>query len=778
MFELVSMKWSSKMRSLRHVSAFVVVSATGIFLATLSYWLSFGYFESERVHHEYEEPAGQQARVIDRAIATHIEVVHSISSLYAASPEVGRGEFRAFVEHSMRISPGIQALEWIPRVSKARRAEYEARARDRGLEAFRFTEMSSSGELTTAAPRDEYFPVYFIEPIKGNERALGFDLASNPARREALVQARDTGRAVATQRITLVQEDGGQFGFLVFVPVYQGGVVPATADRRRDKLQGFALGVFRIGDIVEAALDAANMPHEFMIAMFDTEARPDERLLYISGGSLDDVLIESTDNSEILADAAFSSTLLVAGREWRIRFQPVPGGTSRWFHAESAWLAAIVVALTMLLLVYLGRSHKHTEEIEHLVARRSHELMEINATLKTEIIERKRVQHQLTQTQKMEAIGQLTGGIAHDFNNLLMIVDGYTRKAVSKLDNREIVETSLLQVLSATDKASNLTKQLLSFSRRQFTETRVVRVSNVIREVEGLIETLVGEQAEVEYHVVSDDICVNTDPSELSQAVVNLAINARDAITNSGKVLIGVRLADLDESFTEGRANIEPGRFAEVYVEDDGTGIDEDTLAHVFEPFFTTKEQGAGTGLGLAMVYGFAQQSGGAAEVSSVLGEGTTVSIFLPITDLAPDAVRATADVLHRGQGETVLVVEDDEALLDLTSSMIEDLGYAVLKAANGMDALEVDEDFENPIDLMLSDVVMPAMDGFELAAIIRQRRPDMKIMFMSGYPRSMDSDRDESVDKAQMLQKPIKEIALARFIRQELDGVEISANG
>ena len=770
--------WAAWSRSLYGLSPVAVIAAVGIVLAAGSYWLSFDYFETERVHHEYEEPAARHVALIDRAINQHIGVVHSIASLYAASKRVERSEFTAFVERIMRVNPGIQALEWIPRVTASRRAAYEARARDDGFADFRIGERSAGGEIVAAAARDEYYPVYYVEPYQGNERALGFDLASNPARREALELARDTGRPVATRRITLVQESGGQFGFLVFVPVYEGGAVPATVSGRRDDLRGFALGVFRIGDIVEWALNAGDPARDLSISIFDADAAPGERLLYAQGGLSADAGLEAADAAEALAGSAYSSTLDVAGREWTIVFLPNADRRFQWFQADSARIAAAVLMLTMLLLLYLGRSRKRTEDIERLVAQRSRELSEINAALEKEMSERKRIQQQLTQTQKMEAIGQLTGGIAHDFNNLLMIVDGYTRRAVAKLDDRKSVEASMLQVLNATDKATKLTKQLLSFSRRQFMETRVVRVSDVMGEVEGLIMNLMGERTEVEYRLACDGVCVKTDPGELSQAVVNLAINARDALPNGGRVVIGTRLADLDEAFTEGRADIKPGRFVEVYVEDNGIGIDEDTLPHVFEPFFTTKEQGAGTGLGLAMVYGFAQQSGGAAEVSSVPGEGTTVSIYLPITDREPDAVRVTADILHRGRGETILVVEDDVALLDLTSSIIESLGYAVLKAANGMDALEVDEDHESSIDLLLSDVVMPAMDGFELANIMRERRPDMKIMFMSGYPRSTDLNRGESARKAQLLQKPIKETALARFIRQELDGADASADG
>ena len=423
----------------------------------------------------------------------------------------------------------------------------------------------------------------------------------------------------------------------------------------------------------------------------------------------------------------------------------------------------------------LRRAH---DELEFRVTERTEELQRANQSLEREIVERKRVQRQLAQTQKMQAIGRLTGGIAHDFNNLLMIVDGYTRRAATRLDDPEAVEESLSQVLSATDKAASLTKQLLAFSRRQIMEKRVFHVAGVIGNIEDRLRQSVGEQTVLRIDLDGVDACVETDPDELSQAVINLAVNSRDAITNGGQVVVGVRLADLDEAFTNGRPDIEPGRFVEVYVKDDGAGIDEDALPHVFEPFFTTKEQGAGTGLGLAMVYGFAQQSGGAAEVSSVPGEGTTVSIYLPVCGRDPEVIRDDIENQDRGRGETILVVEDDPAILDLTSWIVEDLGYTVLTASNGMEALEVDEDHDGPIDMLLSDVVMPAMGGFELAEIICERRRDLKVLFMSGYARPSDANRGKFTHRARLLQKPVKANVLAQNIRRELDNREPRLDG
>ena len=272
---------------------------------------------------------------------------------------------------------------------------------------------------------------------------------------------------------------------------------------------------------------------------------------------------------------------------------------------------------------------------------------------------------------------------------------------------------------------------------------------------------------------------METDSDELGQAIINLAANSRDAVAGGGQVTVGVRLAELDAAFMEGCPDAKPGTFVEVYVEDDGTGIDECALPHVFEPFFTTKEQGSGTGLGLSMVYGFAQQSGGTAAVSkNVLGGGATVSIYLPVVDRGVKAVHDDTGARGRGRGETILVVEDDPALLELTSSIVEDLGYAVLKASDGIDALKVDDHHGGSIDMLLSDVLMPAMGGFELAEIMRERRPAMKVLFMSGYPRSSDAIQGRIKHEVRLLQKPVKADALAQNIRRELDNRESRLDG
>ena len=249
--------------------------------------------------------------------------------------------------------------------------------------------------------------------------------------------------------------------------------------------------------------------------------------------------------------------------------------------------------------------------------------------------------------------------------------------------------------------------------------------------------------------------------------------STRDAMPKGGKIVVAMRTVNVSEEYTWIHGNIAPGRYVKVSVTDHGTGIDEATLLHIFEPFFTTKEQGEGTGLGLAMVYGFAEQSGGTVDVSTELGKGTTISIYLPVVDQLPDEVVANVNQEYHGKGETILLVEDDDRLLELTHDVLRDFGYKVFVAGNGLEALEIDEEFERPIDLLVSDVVMPSLGGFELYEILRERRPDLKAVFMSGYPKR-GAGKVVIPENTPFLQKPVGPSQLAQAIRMELDKIDV----
>ena len=393
-------------------------------------------------------------------------------------------------------------------------------------------------------------------------------------------------------------------------------------------------------------------------------------------------------------------------------------------------------------------------------------------------VERKRAEdaheqltEQLYQSQKMEATGQLAAGVAHDFNNILMIIDGYTRRARNDPRVPEEAKEPLNHVIKAADKAAGLTKQLLVFGRRQSLETKVVAAATVLRELEVLLQPLLGETIELRLDAIDKDIFVDTDPGQLTQALVNLAINARDAMPDGGKISITMRRVEVDEAFLARNTKLPAGSYLRIDVEDEGKGIDEETIAYIFDPFFTTKEQGKGTELGLAMVYGFVDQCKGAVEVESEVGKGTTFNIYLPTVQ---PPVEIALDIDDRdliGGGETILLAEDDDALRELVRLNLESLGYTVITARDGVEALEAEIEYEDRIDLLLSDVVMPNLGGIELARELKETRPDTKVLLMSGYPSRGAIKRIDLPKDIPLLHKPCPPERLARAVRDVLEG-------
>jgi PAS domain S-box-containing protein len=403
-------------------------------------------------------------------------------------------------------------------------------------------------------------------------------------------------------------------------------------------------------------------------------------------------------------------------------------------------------------------------------------------TTYTDITERKAAEkaheelaEQLYQAQKMEAVGQLAGGVAHDFNNILMVIDGYTRIARKDPDLPENVQTPLDQVLTAAEQAARLTKQLLVFGRRQVLETKVIKADSILPEMEILLRPLLGETINFRIAEVEEEIFIATDVAQLAQSVVNLAINARDAMPRGGDVSISMASTEADEELLSRNPELSSGTYLRIDVVDEGEGMDEETLALIFDPFFTTKEQGEGTGLGLAMVYGFVRQSKGAIEVESTVGKGTKFSIYLPTTDDPVEVTVEMDDADLMADGETILLVEDDDTLRDLVRANLGAYGYTVLTACNGLDALEVEMDHDGPIDLLLSDVVMPVMGGFELAKALQETRPDTKVLFMSGYPARGEIKQDDLPEGVPIMPKPCPPTRLARAVRDLITEREIA---
>lgn len=388
--------------------------------------------------------------------------------------------------------------------------------------------------------------------------------------------------------------------------------------------------------------------------------------------------------------------------------------------------------------------------------------------LSIDVTERRRDEDQLRQYQKMQALGHLTGGVAHDFNNLLSVV----------LGNAEILEGSLGQdqpqlqaIMRAATRGGEVTQRLLAFSRKQPLNPQAIDLHTLAIDMASMLDRILGENIEIEVKSEESLWTTNADPGQVENALMNLVVNAQHAMQNGGKLVLKTSNAVLDESYTERRDGIPPGEYVMLSVIDNGAGMSPDVLEHVFEPFFTTKDIGAGTGLGLSMVYGFARQSNGHVTIESEEGQGTTVKLYLPrALDLVQRSDRAEAAVAPKGQGKCVLVVEDDSDLRALTSAMLSQFGYTVFEAGDAVSALQILRQ-SPPIDLLLSDVSLPGgMSGPELARAVRGEKPDTGILFMSGNAENISFGGVPLVDSPLLLTKPFRMQELAKAMRAAID--------
>jgi PAS domain S-box-containing protein len=387
-----------------------------------------------------------------------------------------------------------------------------------------------------------------------------------------------------------------------------------------------------------------------------------------------------------------------------------------------------------------------------------------------DIAERKRIEEQLLQSQKMEAIGLLAGGIAHDFNNLLTVITGYSDMILKKMPADDPLRRSIEAVRDAGDRASTLTGQLLAFSRKQVLQPKVHNLNDVVTGLEKMLRRIIRES--VDFRVVLDPELGNirADPGKIEQVIMNLAINASDAVPNVGRLTIETKNVYLDEDYVSQHIEISPGPFVRLSVTDTGEGMDEQTQRRIFDPFFTTKEMGKGTGLGLSTVHGIVKQSGGDVTVYSEIGHGTTFKIYIPRVDEKAQASNREIDEVNDFSGtETILLVEDEESVRNLAREILTSSGYKVLEAANGAAALSICDNYSEPVHLLLTDVIMPNMSGNELKNRIFELYPGLKVLFMSGYTDDSIAHSGILDSDIAFIEKPFSPDGLARKVRDVL---------
>jgi two-component system, cell cycle sensor histidine kinase and response regulator CckA len=392
----------------------------------------------------------------------------------------------------------------------------------------------------------------------------------------------------------------------------------------------------------------------------------------------------------------------------------------------------------------------------------------VHLVVAQDVGERQQLEEQLRQAQKMEAVGRLAGGVAHDFNNLLMVIKGHTELLLTALPPGDHTARKIELIDRAADRAASLTRQLLAFSRMQVLQPRVMSLGHVVEEIGKLIPRLIGEDIELVIRTVPNLGAIRADASQMEQVIMNLAVNARDAIPNGGRLLIETSNAELDHAYSNARPVVQPGNYVLLAVSDTGTGMDAETRARIFEPFFTTKEQGKGTGLGLSTVYGVVKQSGGFVWVYSEVGKGTSFKIYLPRVD-QPVENGAIANVVAeapRGT-ETILLAEDETDVRELAREFLEAAGYTVIEARNGQEALKLAAEHSAEIDLLVTDLVMPGMTGQQLAALLQQAHAGLSVIFMSGYSEHAATEAAQSGSAVRILTKPFNRGALLRAIRE-----------
>jgi two-component system cell cycle sensor histidine kinase/response regulator CckA len=388
-----------------------------------------------------------------------------------------------------------------------------------------------------------------------------------------------------------------------------------------------------------------------------------------------------------------------------------------------------------------------------------------------DITDRKRLEREYAQAQKMEAVGRLAGGIAHDFNNLLTAILGYSEFLVDALRSQPHLAADVNEIKTAGERASRLTRQLLTFSRKQTFSPKVLDLNGVVTELQKMLQRIIGEDVLLDLEAEPQLAPIKVDPGQMEQLIVNLAVNARDAMPRGGSLRIRTANAELDTEFARRHEGAAPGRYVALSVQDSGCGMTADVLAHAFEPFYTTKPEGKGTGLGLSTVYGIVKQSGGYITIDSRPGAGTTVTTYLPVAGEAPSALPGDQDPVKRLTGtETILLVEDEPGLRRLMQRTLQQYGYTVLNSLTPLDAIAVAATHPMPIDLLLSDVVMPGLCGPDLAQRIRRLRPAVKVLYVSGFAGHEVFDGGSVAAKGGLLAKPFTPHALATIVRECLD--------
>ncbi len=776
------------------------------------------------------------------------DFLRQLSGFWSGPSPLSPSDFTRLTSHLLQRYPAIQAIEWAPEVARAARDQFVA-AQQADKPGFAIRERDRAGGTRQAGDRGEFYPVTYVEPLQGNEAAVGFDLASDPERRATILRTIASGNLAATAPIRLVQK-----------PVDLDGVLLTLSVPRGPNGPGVLLVVLRMDKFIAAALGAAS--RQLGVELLDQAA----------GQPLFDTLTGDT------AITPYDHAITFGGRSYALRTAPTPvyyAGHQGW----QSWAVLVAGVLsTSLLGAFLLLSTGERQRFRRLLSERTRErdriwqvsedllgvsnfagyftsvnpawtktlgwsadeikalhvnqlrhpddapvgtegrrrlaegagtvrmenrfrhrdgsyrwiywtmtaeqgliyLIGRNVTADKEAAQAHRqTEEQLRQLQKMESVGQLTGGIAHDFNNLLTVIVG----------NLEILERSLdaapsralravKAAMTGATRAVTLTQRLLAYAQRQPLRPRAVDMNELVVGMGDLIRRTQGEIIRYDFALGANLPFCFCDANQLETALLNLVINARDAMPQGGGVTVETAYVAFDETRARVR-RIAPGSYVMLAVSDTGVGMSHETAERAFEPFFTTKGAGRGTGLGLSMVYGFVKQSNGHIEIESTPGCGTTLRIFLPALPAGetPDirAAESPPPAAARGTGETILVAEDDAGVRGFVVEALRELNYSVMESENAAAALAILARRNMRIDLLLTDIMMPGMNGRELANQARTLLPNIRVLFMTGYSQDAILHQGRLDPDIELLEKPFRGEKLAIRVRAMLDA-EIDA--
>ena len=578
---------------------------------------------------------------------------------------------------------------------------------------------------------DPKFNMRWRLPQRGNAGSLGTDLFSDARTRVAFKAAADSGNVTVTRAANLQH---GEAGLLVCVPVFP-----------EEKLDGFLVGVLTYHDLFDSMLQ--NVAQDYWVAVYDGDQE-----IYSRPGA------NPRGKSPWAKDADIEFRQI----SWRVRVWPK---SETLAYARSplprvTFVGGILLASLLAFAVFMAESAQ-------LQAR---QVEATNKELNREIANRKQTEETLRQAQKMEAVGQLAGGVAHNFNNMLMVIRGHAALSLDRIHSGHPLRRELNEIVKTADRASSLTRQLLAFSRKQMLQLRVLDLNTLINQMAELLPPVLGQDIHLTMDLESELGRVKIDAAQMEQVIMNLVLNARDAMPTGGDLTITTANAQIDEAWVRLNPGVHPGPHVVLAVRDTGQGMDEDTQARMFDPFFTTKDRNKGTGLGLSTVYGIIDQSGGSIAVSSKPGEGTTIQIFLPRVEENIQPVERVEELPRASQGEeTILVVEDDDAVRRMTREFLLIKGYTVKEARSGVEAIEFLGNNKEPIDLVLTDVIMPGMKGRELGGRLAAMRTGIKILYMSAHTEDTVMDLDMLVPGTAFIEKPFSPEELASKVREVL---------